>query len=199
MAAVFAVTGAVVAEYVGADRGLGYLSEFSTAQFRTAAASPRSLLLAVIGMAFFGAVGLAERLALPHRRHPVPTRMETPMSRRALARPARRRPRLRGRSPPAAAATTPEAPRAGAEQVDLILDWFPNADHAGIYGAIDEGYFADEGLDVTPDGAERPGGRPEAGRRRRARRSPSPTSPRCCSRGPRASRWWPSAPWSPTP
>ena len=38
----------------------------------------------------------------------------------------------------------------GADQVDLILDWFPNADHAGVYGAIDEGYFADEGLDVSP-------------------------------------------------
>ncbi|HTI32149.1 MAG TPA: ABC transporter permease [Miltoncostaea sp.] len=70
MAAVFAVTGAVVAEYVGADRGLGYLSEFSTAQFATARSFAAILLLAVIGMAFFGLVGLAERLVLPHRRHP---------------------------------------------------------------------------------------------------------------------------------
>lgn len=70
MAAVFAVTGAVVAEYVGADRGLGYLSEFSTAQFATARSFAAIVLLAVIGMAFFGLVGLAERLALPHRRHP---------------------------------------------------------------------------------------------------------------------------------
>ena len=70
MAAVFAVTGAVVAEYVGADRGLGYLSEFSTAQFETARSFAAILLLAVIGMAFFGLVGLAERLLLPHRRHP---------------------------------------------------------------------------------------------------------------------------------
>jgi ABC-type nitrate/sulfonate/bicarbonate transport system permease component len=70
MAAVFAVTGAVVAEYVGADRGLGYFSEFSTAQFATARSFAAILLLAVIGMAFFGLVGLAERLLLPHRRHP---------------------------------------------------------------------------------------------------------------------------------
>ena len=70
MAAVFAVTGAVVAEYVGADRGLGYLSEFSTAEFRTARSFAAIALLAVIGMAFFALVGLAERLALPHRHHP---------------------------------------------------------------------------------------------------------------------------------
>lgn len=41
-------------------------------------------------------------------------------------------------------------PAADAEAVELILDWFPNADHAGIYGAVEEGYFAEEGLDVTP-------------------------------------------------
>jgi ABC-type nitrate/sulfonate/bicarbonate transport system permease component len=71
MAAVFAVTGAVVAEYVGADRGLGYLSEFSTAEFRTDRSFAAIALLALIGLAFFGAVALAERIALPHRHHAV--------------------------------------------------------------------------------------------------------------------------------
>ena len=71
MAAVFAVTGAVVAEYVGADRGLGYLSEFSTAEFRTDRSFAAIALLALIGLAFFAAVGVAERLALPHRHHAV--------------------------------------------------------------------------------------------------------------------------------
>ncbi len=71
MAAVFAVTGAVVAEYVGADRGLGYLSEFSTAEFRTDRSFAAIVLLALIGLAFFGAVSVAERLALPYRRHAV--------------------------------------------------------------------------------------------------------------------------------
>lgn len=70
MAAVFAVTGAVVAEYVGSDRGLGYLSEFSTAEFRTARSFAAIALLAAIGLGFFALVGLAERIALPHRRHP---------------------------------------------------------------------------------------------------------------------------------
>lgn len=69
MAAVFAVTGAVVAEYVGADRGLGYLSELSTAEFRTARSFAAIVLLALIGLAFFALVGIAERIALPHRRH----------------------------------------------------------------------------------------------------------------------------------
>lgn len=39
---------------------------------------------------------------------------------------------------------------AGIEDVTVILDWFPNADHMGLYGAIDQGYFAEEGLDVEP-------------------------------------------------
>ncbi len=71
MAAVFSVTGAVVAEYVGADRGLGYLSEFSTAEFQTARSFAAIVLLALIGLAFFGAVCVLERLALPHRHHSV--------------------------------------------------------------------------------------------------------------------------------
>ena len=71
MAAVFAVTGAVVAEYVGADRGLGYLSEIATGQFETVVSFAAIALLAVIGVAFFGAVALVERIVLPHRRLPV--------------------------------------------------------------------------------------------------------------------------------
>ena len=31
----------------------------------------------------------------------------------------------------------------------LALDWFPNADHAGIYTAQAQGFFADEGLNVV--------------------------------------------------
>ncbi len=71
MAAVFAVTGAVVAEYVGADRGLGYLTEISTSQFETQVAFAAIAWLAVIGIALFAAVSGLERLALPHRRHSV--------------------------------------------------------------------------------------------------------------------------------
>ncbi len=37
-----------------------------------------------------------------------------------------------------------------ATPVSLILDWYPNVDHAGIYGALDQGYFADQGLKVSP-------------------------------------------------
>lgn len=71
LAAVFAVTGAVVAEYVGAERGLGYLSEFSTSQFRTDRSFAAVALLALIGIAFFAAVAALERLAMPHRHHAV--------------------------------------------------------------------------------------------------------------------------------
>lgn len=36
----------------------------------------------------------------------------------------------------------------GPIDVSLALDWFPNSNHAGIYAALDQGYFEDEGLDV---------------------------------------------------
>jgi putative hydroxymethylpyrimidine transport system substrate-binding protein len=36
------------------------------------------------------------------------------------------------------------------ERFDLALDWFPNPDHAGVYGALDRGYFEEAGLEVEP-------------------------------------------------
>jgi putative hydroxymethylpyrimidine transport system substrate-binding protein len=36
----------------------------------------------------------------------------------------------------------------GAQQLTLMLDWFPNADHVGIYQALSEGDFTKAGLDV---------------------------------------------------
>jgi putative hydroxymethylpyrimidine transport system substrate-binding protein len=50
----------------------------------------------------------------------------------------------------AACGDEPDSPEGGAERIELILDWFPNADHAGVYGAISQGYFTDEGLQVVP-------------------------------------------------
>jgi ABC-type nitrate/sulfonate/bicarbonate transport system permease component len=78
MAAVFAVTGAVVAEYIGADRGLGYLSELSTGQFQTVVTFAAVAWLAVIGIAYFAAISALERLLLPHRHHPVRPRRLAP-------------------------------------------------------------------------------------------------------------------------
>ncbi len=43
---------------------------------------------------------------------------------------------------------TTKAPKV--EPLDLVLDFFPNADHAGIYAAIAGGDFRRQGLDVRP-------------------------------------------------
>ncbi|MBQ3391190.1 MAG: ABC transporter substrate-binding protein, partial [Clostridia bacterium] len=33
-------------------------------------------------------------------------------------------------------------------EINVVLDWYPNALHAFLYTANERGYFADEGLDV---------------------------------------------------
>ncbi|WP_257008138.1 ABC transporter substrate-binding protein [Bacillus sp. FJAT-45350] len=33
--------------------------------------------------------------------------------------------------------------------IDIMLDWYPNAVHSYLYAAIEEGYFEEEGLDVS--------------------------------------------------
>ena len=44
-----------------------------------------------------------------------------------------------------------ETPGTGAvERVNLVLDYLPNADHAGIYAAMAEGEFKTAKLDVKP-------------------------------------------------
>lgn len=42
-----------------------------------------------------------------------------------------------------------ETPEAAPAKVTLMLDWFPNTNHTGFYVAQDQGYYADEGLDVA--------------------------------------------------
>ncbi len=34
-------------------------------------------------------------------------------------------------------------------KISFALDWFPNSNHAGIFEAVERGYFEDEGLDVN--------------------------------------------------
>jgi putative hydroxymethylpyrimidine transport system substrate-binding protein len=40
------------------------------------------------------------------------------------------------------------SPPGSAQQLTLMLDWFPNADHVGIYRALAEGDFSHAGLDL---------------------------------------------------
>src|SRR3954447_17546690 len=47
----------------------------------------------------------------------------------------------------AGASTAPDGPT---REVSLQLDWYPNPDHIGLYTAIDRGFFARQGLNVTP-------------------------------------------------
>lgn len=37
----------------------------------------------------------------------------------------------------------------GLREIDVVLDWYPNALHAFLYDAIEKGYFAEEGLAVN--------------------------------------------------
>lgn len=65
VAAALSVVGAVVAEFVGADAGLGYLIQTSMAFFRTPLAFSAVVILAVMGIVLFQAVALIERIFFP--------------------------------------------------------------------------------------------------------------------------------------
>lgn len=65
VAITFAVIGAVVAEFIGSDQGLGYLILTSSGTMNTAAMFGVLVILSVVGMACFYAVVLAERVFCP--------------------------------------------------------------------------------------------------------------------------------------
>jgi hypothetical protein len=65
VAAALAVVGAVVAEFVGADAGLGYLIQTSMAFFRTPLAFGAVVILALMGIVLFWRCRTAERVFFP--------------------------------------------------------------------------------------------------------------------------------------
>jgi NitT/TauT family transport system permease protein len=65
VAAALAGVGAVVAEFVGADAGLGYLIQTSMAFFRTPLAFSAVVILAIMGIVLFQAVSMLERILFP--------------------------------------------------------------------------------------------------------------------------------------
>jgi NitT/TauT family transport system permease protein len=65
VATVLAVIGAVVAEFVGADSGLGYVIMMATADLNVARQFSAIVLLSVLGILFFWVIGYVERLLLP--------------------------------------------------------------------------------------------------------------------------------------
>jgi NitT/TauT family transport system permease protein len=65
MAAVLAVIGAVVAEFVGADAGLGYVILAASSNFDITRQFAAIVLLSALGMAFYWVIELIERRLIP--------------------------------------------------------------------------------------------------------------------------------------
>jgi len=63
IAVTFAIIGVIVGEFISAQKGLGYIIIFASSQADTALILAAIFLLCVVGLALFGAVALAERLA----------------------------------------------------------------------------------------------------------------------------------------
>ncbi len=68
IAATMAVIGVVIAEFISADRGLGYLILYSASRSETPGVLAAIVLLCVIGLALYGFVALAERLVTAAQR-----------------------------------------------------------------------------------------------------------------------------------
>ena len=65
VAITLSVIGAVVGEFVGSDRGLGYVILSATSYWKTELAFSSMILLSLMAIMLFGAVALVERLTCP--------------------------------------------------------------------------------------------------------------------------------------
>lgn len=65
VAITLSVIGAVIGEFVGADKGLGYLVISATSQFKTPVAFAAMAILAFMGIILFFAVGALEKVLIP--------------------------------------------------------------------------------------------------------------------------------------
>ena len=65
VAITLAVIGAVVGEFVGSDKGLGYVILSATSYWKTELAFSSMILLSLMAIVLFGAVSLVERLVCP--------------------------------------------------------------------------------------------------------------------------------------
>lgn len=72
LATVLCVIGAIVAEFIGADKGLGYLILVSASNFNTTRQFAAIILITVIGIVFFMVIERLERVVIPWRHRTVP-------------------------------------------------------------------------------------------------------------------------------
>jgi NitT/TauT family transport system permease protein len=65
LAMTFAVIGAIIGEFVGANAGLGYLVVLANSQMQTEMAYAAITILSLLGVVMYGAISLLERILVP--------------------------------------------------------------------------------------------------------------------------------------
>lgn len=71
LATVLSVIGAVVAEFIGADQGLGYVIVVAGSNFDITRQFAAIIVISLIGMLFFAVIETVERFAVPWKANPV--------------------------------------------------------------------------------------------------------------------------------
>ena len=160
--------GAYIAESqtatTGAYAGLGHEINADLTALQTPRAYAAALVLFVFAIACFYTLALLERRLAPWAHRSRRTPLTLPADRRHTPRPRDRAGRVRhaprGRPVALAVACALTVSACGTKQdvtsapavkpFTVMLDWFPNADHAPLFSAIAHGDFRAVGLEVRP-------------------------------------------------
>ena len=151
VASSLAVVGALTGEFVGSDKGLGYLLVQASGNLNTALLFATLVVLSALAMALFYLVEMLERIAIPwhasQRTHPALTDNRNQGDPNML----KRRDRFLAHAcaiAVAAGIALGAFPAAAAEKVSLRLDWVNSGYHAIWYYGIDKGIFEKAGIDL---------------------------------------------------
>ena len=180
--AAYAIVGAVIAEWLGGSFGLGVYMTRVRKSYAYDQMFAVILVIAALSLALVGFVNLAEKICMPWTRPRTTCSFRLKAGRIALGTVAAAAALLcllaaagigpfnsRGFSGEGVSAESGGGGGAGSSgasakneaeaNVTFVLDYTPNTNHVGIYAALENGYYADAGLNIEivqppEDGAE---------------------------------------------
>lgn len=134
IAAAVAGIAAVGGEWAGAQRGLGTFMQESRRNIDIEAVFGALFALGIVSSLLYALIALAESIAVkPRRRGVVGPIWQGAACLLLLA---------------LLLCATPVRQKGAGAEVRLLLDWLPNPNHVALYAGLEEGIFAEEGIDL---------------------------------------------------
>ena len=137
----YMVVAATVAEWLGGTKGLGVYMVRAKSAYALDKVFASTIIVVVLSLIFVGLVNIAKKIIIKHKinkenemklKKIVSLGLISTLSLSILSGCSKKE----------------DKSSEGLQDVTMVLDWTPNTNHTGLYVALENGYFKDEGLNV---------------------------------------------------